>query len=299
MPYQNAIRFLFLNQPATREYIPRQPEGTAIPRIIHQTYRSWDALPPDIRGGIAELRARNPGWDYRFYDDAAMAGFIRDAYGPAVLDYFDRIDPRYGAARADLFRYLLIYRTGGVYLDIKSSVRPPLDELLRPEDQLILAQWTQGGRFEGAGRHDWSLGGKIDGGEFQQWHVMCAPGHPYIHAVIRAVMRNIDCYIPRMHGGGRSAVLLLTGPIAYTLAILPLLQLNKHRFVGGHENIGLDYSIFRDNTGHKELFETHYSDLSAPIVRAGWFRRGLSGLYGIFDWLRRRHRGQSENAKRR
>ncbi len=280
------LSFLFLNRPTTRPYIPLQAEGSVIPRVIHQTYRSWDALDDSVRAGIATLQARNPGWDYRFYDDAAVADFIRTAYGPTVLARFERIDPRYGAARADLFRYLLAYRVGGVYLDIKSTARLPLDEMLRPGDRLVLAQWPQGGRFDGAGRHDWDFAGLIEGGEFQQWHLICAPGHPYVHAVIQSVLRNIDCYVPRLHGSGRNAVLRLTGPIAYTLAILPLLSRNLHRRLSSHEDLGLEYSVFSGNTDHKRLFGTHYSDLASPVVRANPFRRLLSVIAGVIEAVR-------------
>ena len=282
------MRFLFLNQPTERAYVPRQPEGTTIPRIIHQTHRSWDALPADIRDSIAAFRARNPGWEYRFYDDEAVTRFIRASYGPDVLSYFERIDPCYGAARADLFRYLLMYRVGGVYLDIKSTIRPPIDEIIRPDDRLILAQWSQTERFVDSGRHDWDLGGRIEGGELQQWHVICAPGHPYLQAVIHTVMRNIDCYIPGMHGSGRAAVLRVTGPIAYTLAMASLLASKQHRLVAGHEEIGLEYSVFPDNADHKRLFAgAHYSELTVPVVRANRFRRVLAVLYRMFDALRR------------
>lgn len=287
MAYLNAIRFLFLNRPSGRRYIPAEPEGQAIPRIIHQTHGSQTALPPDIRESIAALRANNPGWEYRFYDDAAVARFIGHAYGPAVLACFMRIDPRYGAARADLFRYLLLYRVGGVYLDIKSTARCPLDEIIGSGDRLVLAQWPPNGRFEGAGRHEWEFAGKIEGGEFQQWHIICPPGHPYLYAVIQAVMRNIASYIPRMHGSGRNAVLRLTGPIAYTLAILPLLRSGRHRLVADHEELGLDYSVYSRNDDHKQLFRAHYSELTIPVVRPGPFRRCLSAMYGGFDWVRR------------
>ncbi len=38
--------------------------------------------------------------------------------------------PRYGVVLADIFRYLVIYNEGGVYLDIKSTVNRPLDEII-------------------------------------------------------------------------------------------------------------------------------------------------------------------------
>ncbi|MBP0495848.1 glycosyltransferase family 32 protein [Pararoseomonas indoligenes] len=233
------------------------------------------------------MRARNVGWDYRFYDDAAVSQFIRDAYGSNILARFERIDPRYGAARADVFRYLLAYHTGGVYLDIKSTASRPLDELLLPNDRLILAQWPEDAAFDGWGSHDWDFAGRIKGGEFQQWHVICAPGHPYMHAVINAVLRNIDCYIPQMHGCGVNAVLRLTGPIAYTIAMLPLLNAGLHRTAQQHRDLGLDYSMLPANADHKKILVSHYSKLSQPIVHPYFAQKVLGRLYTLYDGLRK------------
>ena len=87
-----------------------------IPKIIHQTYRSAAAVPEAFRPGIAELRAMNPGWDYRFYDDAAVAAFIRDEFRPEYYQAFCRLNPAFGPARADFFRYLVI-KTGDVHVE--------------------------------------------------------------------------------------------------------------------------------------------------------------------------------------
>ena len=107
----------------------RRAEGAAIPRILHQTYHAAD-LPEPLRKNVEQLKQANPGWEYRFYDDAAIERFIAGTYGQRILGYYRRINPEYGAARADLFRYLLIYAVGGVYLDIKSRATQPLDVLL-------------------------------------------------------------------------------------------------------------------------------------------------------------------------
>ena len=48
----------------------------------------------------------------------------------------------YGAAKADLFRYLLIYAYGGVYLDLKSTVEKPLSESLSGNESFILSHWA-------------------------------------------------------------------------------------------------------------------------------------------------------------
>src|SRR5690606_8039351 len=108
-----------------------------------QTYLSLAALPPELNDNMAHLRALNPGWELRFYDDDAVEAFIARHYGAKVLAIYHRINPNYGAVRADLFRYLLIYREGGVYLDIKASMNSPLDEVLAKNDRYLLSFWPK------------------------------------------------------------------------------------------------------------------------------------------------------------
>lgn len=77
----------------------------------------------------------------RFYDNIAIDAYIATNFGREVHDLYQRIHPSYGAARADLFRYLLIYNEGGYYLDIKRSMVRPLDAVLRSDDRYIVYQW--------------------------------------------------------------------------------------------------------------------------------------------------------------
>ena len=150
--------------------------GARIPKLIPQTYGTRD-LPEALQRNVADLKASNPGWDYRFYDDAAIEAFLREHYSPAIGALYQRIDPRYGAARADLFRYLVIYKLGGVYLDIKSRFLRPIDDVLTGDEAFILSQWSNGPgqKYEGFGLTPDVA--QIPGGEFQQWHVIARLQH--------------------------------------------------------------------------------------------------------------------------
>ncbi len=247
--------------------VPAIAEGTTIPRVIHQTFYS-KLLPSELQENGAKIKALNPGWEYKLYDDADITAFLRENYAPRILNYFNRISPSYGAAKADLFRYLLLYKCGGLYLDIKSTLTKPLDDILRADDRYLLSNWRnkKGEPFENWGLHT-ALGDMTDG-EFQQWHIVAAPGHPFLKAVIENVLRNIDRYHPSLHGTGKDGVLRLTGPIAYTLAIAPLLHLYKHRFADSQADLGFEYSIY-NNSAHKIVFRSHYANLTEPIVKIG------------------------------
>lgn len=141
--------------------------GRSIPKILHQTFPCKE-LPEVIKKNVDELRAINPDWEYRFYDDSDIVDFIRINYGSGMLDYFNRINPLYGAAKADLFRYLLVYKYGGVYLDIKSSTKKPLNDVLDVNDLYVLANWGHDISFI----HDELKGTQY--GELQQWHIASA-----------------------------------------------------------------------------------------------------------------------------
>jgi mannosyltransferase OCH1-like enzyme len=263
-----------LNQAAQESKIDTVPPGTSIPAIVHQTYPTRD-LPTPLREAVDLTRNANPTWDYRLYDDADIVDYIRREYGEQTLASYLSIDPMYGAARADLFRYLLMYRTGGVYLDIKSVARRDLNSVLRPQDTYILSQW-HGPVFTKLRMGVHRALRAIPGTEYQQWHIISAPGHPFLKRVIENVLRNLRIYNPGIHGIGKLGVLAVTGPIAYTLAIHPILTLHPHRFVDSAQDLGFDYNVFINglNTkGHHHLFPTHYSSLRRPIVAVGPLNR--------------------------
>ena len=263
-----------LNKPGQAARLRPVEPGNRIPKIIHQTHY-LDVLPAEINENIVKIKALNPGWEYRFYNDNDIQRFISENYGPDILAYFNRINPSYGAARADLFRYLVVYQCGGVYLDIKSTLTVPLDTVITDDDAFLLSYWKNkaGDEFEGFGIHP-----ELDAqkGEFQQWHVIGAPGHPFLKAVIEAVLSNIDTYLPSLHGVGQHGVVRLTGPVAYTLAINSLLRSHACRIAGGEEEIGLKYSIYKKYSHMHIAKAGHYTVLKDSIILLSPARKRLS-----------------------
>lgn len=256
--------------------LPQVSMTDSIPKQIHQTLRSKGDIDPDIRENITYLKELNPGWTHRLYGDEDVEHFIQTRYGEVLVGYYRRISDGYGAARADFFRYLLLYAEGGVYLDLKSSLERPLDEVLLPTDRYILAHWDNepGGRWlPSAGRFP-ELRRMLSRGEWQQWHIMAVPGHPFLRAVIKRILYNIDHYHPWRFGVGRFGVLRTTGPLPYTLAIEEArrrVSPELYRTVDHAEELGLEYSIFLrvgSTKTHQSVIGSYYWRLS-PIVELG------------------------------
>jgi mannosyltransferase OCH1-like enzyme len=246
--------------------------GSSIPRIIHQTAPSLDCLTPEIEESIRRIKNTNKHWEYCFYDDSEMENVIGDCYGSDILSIYRKINREYGAARADLFRYLIIYAKGGVYLDIKSAATRPLDQVILSSDRFILSKWhhQEDGNHNRWGMHqELSI---VQGGEYQQWHIIGVSGHPFLKNVIQKVTNNIQNYNVLRNGIGRFAVLRTTGPIAYTLGIESIKHSHPFRETNIRSDFGFVYSVYDElgsGSSHGYFVPKHYSQLRTPLIRKG------------------------------
>lgn len=177
-----------------------------IPKVIYQTYKTKD-LPIVLQNNISELKVKNPDFEYKFFDNDGCIEFILEHYSQDILDVYLSINPNYGASRADLFRYLLMYKMGGVYLDIKSNTYLPLNTIIGPKDEYIVSYWIQKWKARYLNNRQ---------GEFQNWHIICLPEHPILYLTIQKVIDNIKNYKGLK---GKDASVFTTGPIPYTQAI--------------------------------------------------------------------------------
>ena len=230
-----------------------------IPRIIHQTFKTND-LPNEISKVVQRLKGMNPTFEYRFYNNEDCIEFIKENYDEETLNLYLSINPTYGAARADFFRYLLMYKVGGVYLDIKSCTTIPLEETLLPTDEYLLTHWKG---------LDWASELNYQFGEFQNWHIICRPEHPFLGRVIEIVKENIKNYIG---GADKGNVLKVTGPIAYSHGIIELLSKHKINKVDSpvrefllENEIGLRY--MQTSTHHHNLYEKSFSRVEPLIIK--------------------------------
>ena len=91
-------------------------DNTNVPLDIYQTWFSKD-LPPGMISCIIKLKKDNPQFKFHLFDDNDCKKFIKEHFGIKVYDVFENLIP--GAYKADLWRYCILYKNGGVYLDIK------------------------------------------------------------------------------------------------------------------------------------------------------------------------------------
>src|SRR5690606_28709023 len=109
----------------------------AIPKVIYQTFRTHK-LPWITRFHIKRFLKRNSDYRYEFYDDQKIESFFQQEFDNATYMAYKKLN--IGAAKADMFRYAILYKKGGIYLDIDSSINGKLTNFILETDHAVLTR---------------------------------------------------------------------------------------------------------------------------------------------------------------
>ena len=236
-----------------------------IPKNIFQLTTKNMRLNDQIFSNIEFLKSNNPSWEYQLLDEERQVEFLK-RFASEYLSTYLSFGRGYDVAKMDFFRYVLMHEHGGVYLDVKSTFLQPLDSLITKNDSLVVSHWPndQNSHFKDWGKHP----ELSERGEFINGVIICQAKSKVLLDVIKAVVRNIDQYSAFRNGVGGPAVLRLTGPVAYTLAIEQSVyreQLTKIDFFSH----GYKVTIFENDKIHMSLSKLHYGRRLNPIIKKG------------------------------
>ncbi len=170
MPKKTAIEY---NEYAKKIKIPYPLKDTynpIIPLHIYQTWHTKDILPPKMAETILLIKILNPRFHYHLFDDNDCREFIQNNFDTSVLRAFDSLIP--GAYKADLWRYCILYKTGGIYLDIK----------YRPLNNFRFITMTE--------KEHWVL----DADNFGIYNALmvCKPGNEILLKAINKIVENVQ-----------------------------------------------------------------------------------------------------------
>lgn len=238
-----------------------------IQKNIFQTYHT-KILPDKLKQIVELLKAQNPEYKYYIYDDNDIDSFIKENY-PEYYNSYKKINKRYSAARADFFRYMIIYQYGGVYFDIKSGATVPLREIIKENDEFVTSGWLP----------------NIE--KYINWCIIAEKGNKLLKIVLDEINNSIQNYDIKKDGFGQMGVLKLTGPLKYSkiidkhkrkFKIKYFKNLDKSRLIYNYtfknifDNISCNmYAITKGKLGNcnhhvKKKNKKHYIELTEPIV---------------------------------
>jgi inositol phosphorylceramide mannosyltransferase catalytic subunit len=102
-----------------------------IPRIIHQIWLGRAPVPHEFTTFSEGWRRLHPDWEYILWTDNGLPEIINEHVFEAVSSM---------AGKADVLRYELVWRYGGIYVDMDFECLRPIDVLLEEVPAFIADQ---------------------------------------------------------------------------------------------------------------------------------------------------------------
>lgn len=209
-----------------------EPLGKKIPRNFFQTYKT-SLFDYSHAYEIKEFRSLHPTFNFYFYDDDDMENFMSRFWGDhPIYQIFKGV--KFGAAKADIWRYCILYTIGGIYLDIDSKILFNLEsldsdwnELISFEENIISgfswnSDWPSRDFF--LKNNFYEIGLLRPKNIVLQWLLAFRPGHPILFRTIELIVENSNYYLNREFDNVLHAVVSFSGPIVFTQAVWEYVQ---------------------------------------------------------------------------
>lgn len=162
--------------------------------IEKNIFQSWNTtfLHPLVQEKIDNFKKINPEYKYHLYTDNDIDTFVNENFKGEIAECYNKLNII--VAKVDLWRYLILYKYGGIYLDMDSSIEKPLSSLIKDEDQAIITIENNPNLYV-------------------QWGLIFKKEHPILKRTIELVVDNIknNRYPNNIHA--------MTGPAVYSRAI--------------------------------------------------------------------------------
>ncbi|WP_333866059.1 glycosyltransferase family 32 protein [Sphingobacterium sp.] len=171
-----------------------------IPKNIFQTFKD-NKVPWLTKLYIRSFLKKNKDYSYEFYDDKRVSDFFAEYFDERINRAYHRL--QIGAAKADFFRYAVLYIYGGIYIDLDSDLLVSIDKYLNDDDVAVITH-----------ENNRSL--------YAQWALIFDKGHPFLKRTMELIVDNIE------QNRFPHDVHAMTGPTVYTLAINEVLKENPN-----------------------------------------------------------------------
>ena len=153
-----------------------------IPKIIYKTgIDDYKNIHEDVYNVFQETIKLNPEFKIKYYSDKDSRDFIKNNFESEILLTYDKLIP--GAYKADLFRYCILYKNGGIYSDLTQRFTMSFNKLIHLEkDNLYLVKDIEHYKINGDGS---SKGIQIS-------FMASRPGNEIFLKAIKQIVKNVN-----------------------------------------------------------------------------------------------------------
>jgi len=177
---------------------------TIIPKNIFQTHKSFKYIQtkPKLVNAMKSWTRFSNEFNYCFYDNKLCEQFMMQNFSGKIYDAYKKLPM--GVMKADLWRYCIIYRYGGIYADIDTicNVNP---NIFINNSYLTVAP-------------------ELGTNYFCQWTFSAPQGSPILKYIIDL---SVDRIINISEIKGEHIIHYLTGPSCFTDGIINYLKNNN------------------------------------------------------------------------
>ena len=231
-----------------------------IPKVVYYTWKN-NNFTQEIEDNINHNKKLCPNYKFVFYNYLKCNKFIKENFSKQVYNAYMNINPLYGAMKADFWRYCIIYKYGGIYLDIEIKLTTNLDNIIQPHHECILDKPNYLELYRIFYNQP----------AYEQWLLIYKPKHPYLKKLIKYITMKINNnYLPTLSKvkfnltNCKQAILKITGPDIYTKIINSYIKKNKtiHHIIPFNSFANYNYlglGLYKKNN------MIHYSMLKEPI----------------------------------
>ncbi len=232
-----------------RHECPSIIKPSAVPRVVHQLWKTRHLDTYSKRPSYVEWKKRYPNWQIVLWDDASLEALIAADY-PWLLGYWWGLGS--GIQRADVGRLIVLHRHGGVYADLDA---PPSARTVDRLDTLC------GGTLLG---HATVLVRSSDGHIVTNHFMAAAPGAPFIaYALSRLTAQSQALWLPYMR------VFYTTGPIFVTRILKEYVRmLRSNAYLESIADCGSDTSIGVWADPIPDNFKHHHDPADVLVIDA-------------------------------
>ena len=187
---------------------------------------------------------------------------MNDNFSLTIKKIYDNINSKFLAVKSDLIRYFLIYKFGGVYLDIKSNSIINLNNII-DNYKIKLFNWCEPNVNFNFKRLFFPRMRKLLGPEIIQWFLLYPPNHYIIKIILDNIINTYNLY--KLNSNINQDVFEFTGPILYSNIIYKYFNKNEYELNFFFNN----YLKFNNlNTCHKYYYKDfkHYTLVNEKII---------------------------------
>ncbi len=207
-----------------------------IQKNVFQTWKTLD-FPYKIEKILNKNKKLNPDFKFHIYTDDQLFDFIKSNYDSEIFNAFEKL--KHPVAKADMWRYLVLFKYGGVYLDIDSKFNNAIKTFINDDDEGVISA-------------------EKNEGNYVQWALFYKKEHPILSKTVEYIIANMDSELYK------NDIENLTGPKVYARSVKEFYKLSEDKElewskINKNSNVEFEFTI--DNHKHRaRIFGIDYSN---------------------------------------